>query len=103
MTIDFLLRCPADAVSCQTQHLADRCHSLASLHLPQAALSALPLTAKMGNANTIRNLTKFGEVFLLLKGIAESGSTTSVWGLVRNDISLEAFDSAAWVENVSIK
>ena len=38
-----LLRCPAvtspdGAGSC----LADRCHSLASLHLPQAALGSLP-------------------------------------------------------------
>ena len=38
-----LLRCPADAASDEADlHLADRCHSLSSLHLPQAALASLP-------------------------------------------------------------
>ena len=36
----FLLRCPASASLCSL--LADRCHSLSSLHLPLAALASLP-------------------------------------------------------------
>ena len=59
-----LLRCPANVLGDSApSSLADRCHSLRSLTLPQAALPSLPtglsrrhddscfLAVKIGNAN----------------------------------------------------
>jgi len=45
MIVTFLLRCPAGSAPDKAGlPLADRCHSLSSLYLPQAALASLPQT-----------------------------------------------------------
>ena len=59
---------PGESGACKAGLLsADGCHSLRSLHPPQAALPSLPM--KIGNANT-KTSTEMWRSFLCLKHVA---------------------------------
>jgi len=62
--VTVLLRCPAETSPDEAGSFpADRGHSLASFHLPLAAVGSLPL--KIGNANTKASVRNDGGFFLL--------------------------------------